>query len=69
MELDKSNVIIHNTSTREWEFQPYIDMAHQYGYKVVSLVVENRHGNSSVHNVPEEVVENHRNNILNNLKL
>lgn len=37
--------------------KPYLDMAEIYGYRVVSLVVENRHGNSSVHGVPEETMK------------
>jgi len=35
----------------------YMDLAVKYGYQVVSLIVENRHGNSSVHNVPDETIE------------
>lgn len=47
-----SNIIVHNTSTTEKEMRPYIDFAYLYGYAVVSLVVENRHGHRDVHNVP-----------------
>ncbi len=48
--------IVHNTSTTEKELKPYLDLAEKYGYEVTSLIVENRHGNSSVHNVPEEAM-------------
>lgn len=51
------NIIVHNTFTREREMEPYLNLAKDYGYKVVSLVVENRHGNKSVHDVPEEVLQ------------
>ena len=53
MAKDVPNVIVSNTFTQDWEMQPYLDMAKKYGYQVVSLVVENRHGNKSVHDVPE----------------
>jgi hypothetical protein len=49
-------ISVSNTLTQEWEFQPYIDMAEELGYNVVSLIVENRHGNSSVHGVPNDVM-------------
>lgn len=50
-------IVVSNTSTTEKEMQPYIDLAKQYDYKVVSLIVENRHGNKSVHNVPDETMD------------
>ena len=53
-------IIVSNTSTTEKEIQPYIDLAEKYGYIVVSLIVENRHGNKSVHGVPDETIERMR---------
>lgn len=53
-------VIIANTTTRESEIEPYLEAAREYGYRVVSLIVENRHGNPSVHGVPEKTVEKMR---------
>lgn len=53
-------IVVSNTATTERELQPYLDLAKLYGYKVVSLIVENRHGNSSVHNVPAETIEKMR---------
>jgi predicted kinase len=38
--------------------KPYIDMAAEHGYKVFTIVVENRHGGVNEHNVPEQVLEN-----------
>jgi hypothetical protein len=35
----------------------YYDLADKYGYKVVSLIVENRHGGKNVHGVPEDKLE------------
>lgn len=62
-----STIVVSNTSTTEKELEPYIDLADKYSYNVVSLVVENRHGNSSVHNVPDETMEKMRNRF--NIKL
>ena len=31
-------------------------MAERFGAKVITLIVENRHGNKSVHNVPDETM-------------
>jgi predicted kinase len=36
--------------------RPYFDLAKNYGYKVFSIVVENRHGGTNQHEVPEEVL-------------
>ncbi len=41
--------------------EPYLKLAEKYDYKVVSLIVENRHGNKSVHNVPDETMEKNEN--------
>jgi predicted kinase len=49
-------VVVSNTFTTEEEMQPYFEMAERHDYTVTSLVVENRHGNSSVHNVPEKTI-------------
>jgi predicted kinase len=47
-------IIVSNTFTQEWEMQPYFDLAEKYGYRVYSLIVENRHGGVNEHGVPEE---------------
>ena len=39
------------------EMEPYFDLAKEYGYRVYSLVVENRHGGKNIHNVPKEKIE------------
>lgn len=65
----KCSIIVHNTNTTEKEIKPYLDLAEQYNYKVVSLVVENRHGNKSVHDVPDDVVTKQKHRLKNSLKL
>ena len=47
-------IIVSNTFTQEWEMQVYYDLAEKYGYRVYSLIVENRHGGVNEHGVPEE---------------
>jgi len=47
-------VVVSNTFTQEWEMQPYFDLAEKYGYRVYSLIVENRHEGVNSHGVPEE---------------
>jgi predicted kinase len=56
MRLEHSPVVVSNTFTQEWEMEPYLELAKTYGYKVFSIVVENRHGGVNEHNVPEEVL-------------
>ena len=56
-----SEIVVSNTSTTENELKPYYDLAEKYDYKVVSLIVENRHGNKNIHNVPDEKLEQMKN--------
>ncbi len=49
-------VVVHNTNTTEKEIAPYLRMGEEYGYTTFSLIVENRHGNSNIHGVPEETL-------------
>ena len=51
------NVIVSNTSTTEKELKPYLALAEEYGYAVTSIIVENRHGGQSIHNVPQETID------------
>jgi predicted kinase len=53
-------IVVSNTSTQEWEMEPYFDLAKTYGYKVFSIIVENRHGGKNIHECPEEKVEGMR---------
>ncbi len=47
-------IVVSNTFTQEWEMEPYYKLAEQYGYKVFSLIVENRHDGLNQHGVPDE---------------
>ena len=50
-------IVVSNTFTTEKEMKPYYKLAEQYGYRVHSLIVENRHGGINEHNVPDETLE------------
>jgi predicted kinase len=51
-----SKIVVANTFTQEWEMEPYFTMAERYNYRIHSVIVENRHGNKNVHNVPDEKI-------------
>ena len=57
MERGLPKICVANTSTIEKEMKPYRRLASKYGYKVFSIVVENRHGGTNVHDVPQETLE------------
>lgn len=54
-------IVVSNTFTKEWEMDEYFKLAKKYDYQVVSLIVENRHGNKNVHGVPDSKIEEMRN--------
>ena len=50
-------IVVSNTFTQEWEMKPYMDMAEDWGYRVFSVIVENRHGGVNEHGVPDEKLQ------------
>jgi hypothetical protein len=54
-------IVVSNTFTQEWEMEPYFEMAERYGYRVYSLIVENRHNGVNEHGVPAEKLEQMKN--------
>jgi predicted kinase len=54
MQRGISPVIIANTAITSNNLRPYKKFAKQYGYRVHSVIVENRHGGKNKHNVPKE---------------
>ena len=50
-------IIVSNTFTQEWEMKSYYELANKYGYRVHSVIVENRHGGSNEHGVPVDKLE------------
>ena len=55
--LDSSDIIVSNTFTQEWEMEPYYKLAESYGYRVFSLIVENRHGGENIHGAPADKIQ------------
>lgn len=53
MQHNVGKICVANTFTRPREFKAYEEMAEQFGYRVHHIIVENRHGSDSVHNVPQ----------------
>jgi len=54
-------VVVSNTFTQEWEMEAYYKLAEKYGYRVSSLIVENRHGGVNEHGVPADKLEQMKN--------
>lgn len=62
-------VIVDNTNCKESEFLRYKEYAEEHGYTVFVLLVENWHGNKSVHNVPETTLARREALLRNSIKL
>jgi predicted kinase len=54
-------IAVSNTFTQEWEMKPYFELAEKYGYKIFCIIVENRHGGTNLHDVPEDKLKIMRN--------
>ena len=52
---------VANTFTMDWEMQHYFDLAKKYGYRISTIIVENRHGSKNLHDVPEDKIEQMKN--------
>lgn len=57
MILEYPKIVVSNTSTQEWEMEPYFNLAKEFGYSVFSVIVENRHGGINQHGVPEDKLQ------------
>lgn len=56
--VDEKEIIgVANTFTTDWEMEKYFELAEDYGYRISTIVVENRHGSTNVHGVPTEALE------------
>ena len=54
-------IVVSNTFTQEWEMDNYFELAKKYGYRVHTLIVENRHGGVNQHGVPADKLEQMKN--------
>lgn len=55
------SVVVSNTSTTNEEVQRYEELARVTGARFISIIVENRHGSRSIHDVPEATIDRMRN--------
>jgi predicted kinase len=55
------NVAVSNTFTQEWEMEAYYKLAEKYGYRIHSIIVENRHDGVNEHGVPADKLEQMKN--------
>jgi predicted kinase len=55
------HICVSNTFTQEWEMEAYYKLAEQYGYRVHSIIMENRHSGINEHNVPVDKLEQMKN--------
>ena len=56
----KHTLVVHNTFTKQWEMTPYMILAEKYHYTVHTIIVENRHGSNSIHDVPADSIKAQR---------
>ena len=52
-----TTIAISTTFTQEWEMKPYFGLAEMHGYRVFSLIVENRHYGINLHDCPADKIE------------
>ena len=52
-----TNIVVSHTFTQDWEMKFYRNVARRYGYKVHTIIVENRHRGTNVHGVPEDKLQ------------
>jgi hypothetical protein len=62
-------IVVANTNTKFSEYGWYEECGKKAGAMVFFLVMENRHGNTNSHGVPDYVLDRHDQNIRNDLKL
>ena len=60
-------IFVANTFTTAKEMKPYFDMAEKWDYDTFSIIVENRHGHISIHNVPTASIDAMRDRFVINL--
>lgn len=64
-----TNIVIANTNTKPSDYQYYVDKASKHDINIIYIVLEKRHDNKSIHDVPDNVLQRQYQNLNNNLKL
>ena len=57
MEAGVKRIFVANTFTQDWEMEHYYMLAEVNGYRVHSVIVENRHGSTNIHDVPPDSID------------
>ena len=63
------NIVVANTNTRPSDYTYYENMANKMNVRVFHIVMENRHGNVDVHQVPTDVIKRQYETLRANIKL
>ena len=63
------SIAVHNTFCQLWEMQHYIDLAKEFDYKVVSIIVERRHEGMNSPHIPEETMKKQEARLRQSIKL
>lgn len=50
-------ILVHNTFVQRWEMLEYYKLALMNNYRVHTLITENRHESSSIHDIPSSKIE------------
>ena len=53
-------IVVCNTFTQMWEMEPYFNLAKKHDWCIHTIIVENRHGSDSIHDVPADVIKSQR---------
>lgn len=57
MDIETGVIGVANTFTMDWEMDIYYGLAEFFGYRVHTVIVENRHMSNNVHGCPEETIQ------------
>lgn len=68
LKAKRSLVIVSNVNCETKHLKYYLDNAKENGYKVFSIVIENRNNTKSVHNVPDSSILKMEETLRRNLK-
>lgn len=63
------NIVVSNTSCRRKDVNGYKNLAEKYGYRFISLIVENYHESGNTHGVSDDVLEVMESDLRESIKL
>lgn len=60
MQIGTDRIAVTNTFIHDYELSPYFDLSNKYGYKVISLIVENRHSSENINGLDTQLLDTMR---------